>query len=463
MLSMKRPLLRALTGLIAATLIAFEGVSATFAQEPPINIPKGGPPPADPSALAVDGWLLYPSLDTFAQYSDNYFLSPTSKISGWSFGETPKMTAEWSDGIHSTTLFGAFTHIEYPTNNEVNTNDGEATITEQYAPLRDLNFTLLGDYTHNTIAPALTSAIPSPITSTAASVLPNGNTVLPNGTIVNSNGQAVGQVAPSLGVGGLSVVDPFDAFTITGKIQKRFDDGIVTFGSSLLREDYEQQASQTKDFTAATFTEDLSFWLGPILYVYSDGAFTKNQNTNPIPDSDAYRAIAGLGTRQFGLFSALAYFGHQGSRSIGFPWAGGNVYGGSLTYYPTPLWSIGANLDVTINLAPSGALPSTQALPISSPIQIPLSSSTQISTSSVHADFKVTPAWTADTLIGYSTAQFLGTMNWEHALFGVAKLRYDIRHDLTFAWEYEYASIVSNLPLTSTTRNFISMSASYKF
>src|SRR6185437_3090022 len=111
-----------------------------------------------------------------------------------------------------------FTHIDYPTNNEVNSNAGEATFTQKYAPLRDLNFTFLGDYTHNTIAPSLTSAIPSPITSTATSVLPNGNTVLPDGTIVTPSGQARGQVSPTLSVAGLSVVNPYDAFTATGNV-----------------------------------------------------------------------------------------------------------------------------------------------------------------------------------------------------------------------------------------------------
>ena len=33
-----------------------------------------------------------------------------------------------------------------------------------------------------------------------------------------------------------------------------------------------------------------------------------------------------MGTRQFGLFRASAYFGHQGSQSSGFSPAGGDIY-----------------------------------------------------------------------------------------------------------------------------------------
>src|SRR5579864_4291014 len=71
-------------------------------QEPPTVIPRGGPPAIGTAAIPYNTWLLYPSLDVFTQYSNNYFLSPIAKISGWSFGETPSITAEWSNGIHTT-------------------------------------------------------------------------------------------------------------------------------------------------------------------------------------------------------------------------------------------------------------------------------------------------------------------------------------------------------------------------
>ena len=77
-----------------------------------------------------------------------------------------------------------------------------------------------------------------------------------------------------------------------------------------------------------------------------------------MPNSEVYRAVAGLGTRQIGLFRASAYFGHQGSDSEGSPWAGGNVYGASLSYYPTPVWTITGSVDRTINHASNQAAPS---------------------------------------------------------------------------------------------------------
>ena len=440
-------------------------VHAQTYPEPPLAIPAGGPPIAGPDAIPFDSWLLYPELNTFTQNSNNYFLSPLSKVAGWSFGVSPSVTAEWSNGIHTTTLYGDFTNIEYPTDNAVNTNDGEATFTQKYAPLRDLNFTFLADYQHHTITPGLTSGIPSPIASTATAVLPNGNTVLPNGTVVTPTGEVVGQIGPSTSIAALSVVNPYDAYTATGQVQKIFGDGIVTLSASLLRQDYDEEASQGEDYTAKTFREDASFWLGPLVYAYSDGAFAINDNTNPTPNSDVYRVVGGLGTRQFGLFRASAYFGYQGSQSVGSAPAGGNVFGGAVTYYPTPIWTLGANFDATINLAPSGALPSTQALSTSAinPLQVPLSSSSQITTTSMHSDYKIAPQWTLTTLFSYSDVKFLGTATWEDAWVGAATVSYDIRRDLTVKWQYQYASIVSNEQFTNATRNLISMSALYKF
>ena len=35
--------------------------------------------------------------------------------------------------------------------------------------------------------------------------------------------------------------------------------------------------------------------------------------------------------------------------------------------------------------------------------------------------------------------------------------------NLTLTWEYQYSSIVSNVPLSTAIRNFITMNASYRF
>ena len=453
----------ALAAVFSALFVCGSAVTAR-AQEPPLTVPKGGPPPSDPNAIEFDGWQLYPSLDFIVENSNNYFLSPQAKISGWAFGVSPSVTAEWSNGIHTTTLFGTFEHLQYPTESSVNTNYGEATFTQRYAPLRDLTFTFLGDYMHQTISTGLTSAIPSPITTTATSVLPNGNIVLPNGTIVSPSGQIIGQSSAVTTASALSAVNPYDQFTGTAKIDKIFSDGVLSLGASVVRLNYEEQASEPEDFTATTVTENGAFWLGPLFYAYSDGAFTMRDNTNPNPDSTAYRVIGGIGTRQFGLFRASLYFGHQGSEASSSGSAAGEVYGGSLTYYPTADWTIKANVDETINIS-SQTSPSTEALsiPAPTPVQVPVSSSTNVTAITLRPEYNISPQWSASGLFGYTRIESIGSPVLETAWLADATLRYNIWQNLTLSWEYQYSSTVSNQPMSSASRNLIVMHASYRF
>ena len=242
--------------------------------DPPTAIPAGGPPGRDLNAIEYNGWQIYPSINFLAESSNNFFISPLSKIAGWKFVVSPAATAEWSNGIHTTTVYGNVARAEWPTNNELNGTDAEGTFTQRYAPLRDLNFTLAGDYTHQTVQSSLTSSIPSSIAFTGTTVLPNGNISLPNGTIVSPSGQVVGQVAPTVTATPASFVNPYDQYTGTASVQKIFSHGILTLGAALARTNYVNAG--TPNFTNKTFREDGSFWLGSIFYFYSDGSFNIN-------------------------------------------------------------------------------------------------------------------------------------------------------------------------------------------
>ena len=447
-----------------SALLAFGRVDAALAQEPPLTIPAGGPPGTE-GAIPFNAWLLYPSLTVSSQYSDNYFLTPQAKIAGVGFGITPSLIATSSDGIHTTTLNGYFQGRDYPTANEINATDGEATFTQKYAPLRDLSFTFTGDYTHQTIAYTLNSSIPTPIITPGTTVLANGNTVLPNGQIVSSTGQIVGQQATSpLVVNGFAIINPYDQYTASTSVQKIFGDGTVTLGASLTRLDYEQQSSSSFDYTAQTFTESAAFWLGSVFYAYSNGVFAIDTNTFPNPDSDVYRVVGGIGTRQLRLFRASAYFGYQGTEVSGGFGSAADVYGGALSYYPTKEWTISATVDKTINIS-SITVSSSQSLSLSglSPVLIPLSDSTDITTVGLNTNYVISPQWSVNGTLSYTHNAFIGSSIFEDAWVADTRLSYDIWRNMRLTLEYQYSSIVSNEPLTSANRNFVMMSASYRF
>src|ERR1700687_1948837 len=117
--------------LALSALFVIAWIPLCFAQEPPLNVSGGGKLPArDPNAIEVDGWRLYPMLRVYSQYSDNFFLSPQNPLSVGGIGATPSLTAVWSNGIHTTTLYGNIDRRVYPTDNELNTFNALAGFTQ---------------------------------------------------------------------------------------------------------------------------------------------------------------------------------------------------------------------------------------------------------------------------------------------------------------------------------------------
>ena len=462
-----------------SALFAFGGITAARAQaEPPTSIPAGGPPGSDPNAIAFNTWLLYPSINFLVENSNNYFIAPQSKLSGLAFGVDPTLTAVWSNGIHTTTLYASFQQLQYPPNSvpqqsNINSLSGEGTWTQQYSPLRDLNFTFVGDYQHATLQAGLTNAIPTSTSFTGFIVLPDGNIQEPNGTIINpTTGQVVGQAGASASSSPTSFVNPYDTYTGTAKVQKLFSYGIVDLGASVQRVDYENQG--TANFTNNTFSEDGAFWLGSVFYAYSNGQYNIRDtdassiaggSLMPGNTSTAYRIIGGIGTRQIGLFRASAYFGHQGSDTSGSASSGGNVYGGVVTYYPTSAWTVSATIDETLNLSPAGAAPSNQAIGIGgiTPLQISTSGSTQTTSTALHVSDAINLQWTATGTFGFVHVENIGSPIWDNSYVADAQLSYNIWRNLTLTGEYQYSTIVTNAPQSSAVRNLITMSATYKF
>ena len=404
--------------------------------------------------------MLYPTIRVYSQYSDNLFLSPLFPLSVLGFGVSPNLVAEWSNGIHTTTFHGNIDRQVYPTANEVNTFDRQVSLTQKYAPLPDLTFRVLGDYTHKTISSALQNSIPNPVNATQTTVLPDGNTLLPNGTIVSPTGEVVNQANPAAVNGATSAANPYDQFTGTFSVDKIFNRGNLTLSSSIARTNYDIQSSQ--DFMTRSLTENAGVWLGPLFYAYSNGTISTQVVEAKSVSTTSYRVRGGIGTRQFGLFRGQGYFGHQGSHGTGT--AGGDIFGGKLTYYPTPIWTLEAAVDETINIAAqtfSSSLALT--LPETTPLQVPLSASTRTTATSLHSDYHISRQWLASSQFAYTRIEYIGSSRLDNTWLVDAILKYDIWRNMALTWEYRYTRILSNAPFTSAKSNFGVMSATYKF
>jgi len=444
------------------TIFLIGSTGASLAQwAPPLAIPPT-PQLAPPGeAIPFAGWLLYPTIKANALYTDNLFQSPQAPISTWGFGAAPSLTAEWTNGIHTTTLFGNFDPEVYPTHNDINTFDGEASFRQKYQPLRDLTFRAIGDYTHKTIANALQSSIPFPITTPHSTVLPNGDTLLPNGTIVSPDGLVVGHASPTLNVNGTSLINPYDQFTGTFAVDKLFDRGILSLSTSAVRTNYENQSAQSN--SAGSFTGSGGVWLGPLLYAFSDGVIAKNSGSLQSPGPiTSYRARGGIGSGQFGFFLGSVYFGHQGSESPTGT-AGGEIYGANLAYYPTPLWTLSVSADETVNISSQTNSNLALTIPVPSPLLIPLSASTRITSAALNSNYQISPLWSTSEHFSYNRAEYVDSPRVDNSWLADATLSYNMWRNMTITWEYQYSRIQSNAPLSSSTRNYAAMSALYKF
>ncbi|WP_082077576.1 outer membrane beta-barrel protein [Bradyrhizobium sp. LTSPM299] len=443
---------------------------------PPLDVPLNNPSARDPDAIAIDGWQLYPTLRLYSLYSDNLFQSPQSPISVPGIGIAPSLTAVWTNGIHTTTLYGNIDRQAYPTDNAVNTIDGRTGFTEKYEAMRDLIFTVNGNYAHTTWSTGLQNSIQTPAAAPATTVLPNGNTVLPNGTILSPTGQPTGQVNVASGSSIPLVVNPFNQYTGTFTIDKIFNRGIMSLSASIGRTNFDNQSIQP-DFTSRTLTENAAFWLGPLIYAYSNGsvgtvatdatfgsATALSVTSTPSRTTTSYRVVGGLGTRPLELFSGSVYIGHQGSEVDGST-AGGYVYGGALTYNPTTTWTLTGTLDRTTNIASQTSSSTNLALtlPGLTAVQVSIGSSTQVTSAGLRSSYEITPQWFANCQLAYSRIEYIDSSRLDNSWVLDATLRYDIWRNLSITWEYRFTSLLSNAPLTSLTSNYGVMGATYKF
>src|SRR5262249_21634359 len=222
----------------ASPVPSLDGV---YPLEPPLSLPRAASLPKPENVITFADWTLSPTMRVYSFYDTNLYESPVA-LSAAGLRIFPTLVAQWTNGIHTTTLYGQVDIRQYPELSASNTFDRQAGIIQKYEMFRDLTFTVNGDYIHETNAAALRGAIPGPITTP-------------------------GTPAPGTGSGsdqGPTVINPFDQFTGTASVEKIFNRGIIKLSTSFSRTEYERDSSS--DFSVKSFRGIGAFWLGPLLY-----------------------------------------------------------------------------------------------------------------------------------------------------------------------------------------------------
>jgi Putative beta-barrel porin 2 len=259
------------------------------------------------------------------------------------------------------------------------------------------------------------------------------------------------------------LVNPSNQYVGTFSVDKIFNRGILSLSSSVARTDFENQNAQSsQSYRSRTFTENAGVWLGPLFYAYSNGSIGTVVTDATSVSTTSYRLIGGLGTRQFSLFRGSLYYGHQGTE--GSAKAGGDVYGGALSYYPTSKLTLTGAVDRTTNIASqASAVNLALTLPTITPLQIAVGTSSRTTSASLQSNYEITPQWFTNWQLGYTRVEYIGSSRLDNAWVLNATLRYEVWRNLSLTWEYRYKNILSSVPLASAINNTGTMGATYKF
>lgn len=442
----------------AACVCFFGSVDVVLAQapaaqgpatnEPPLNPPEVRQLPSGAGTLSLGDWLLYPTLALHSFYDSNIYSSPTNPIATAGFNINPTLLAQYDTGIHTTSLYGNITSNIYPFIDSTNdTFDRQAGFVEKYEAMRDLTFTVQGNYSHSTNAYIFTPALPSPVISPAAPALPG----------------AAGVVAAQQ-----TAINPNDTYTGTGTIYKEFNRAFLVLTGTLLRTEYSNQSLAT-DYSLATYSVRGGAWFSPLFYAYANGA---QSFVSPAvgPDETYSQLIAGIGSGKIArLFSGTIYYGYQTTEvADGGGTAGGSIYGAKVLYVPTSVWNITLSVDRTINISnitavlPTGTPQALPNLPLAGSF-VPLNQSVAVTAPALRSDYRFSQQTSVFGVIGYTSVDYLNSTQFENFWTASMGIRHNLSDHLTLTFDYQYSSAVSNIPDTSFTRNYVAVGAIYKF
>jgi hypothetical protein len=460
---------RIIQGAVLALVLLLGCSNVGHAQEPPLAVPGTAPLTKPSDVIALGGWLLYPQVRVFGLRTDNLFQSTINPISTWGYGISPNVSAEYTNGIHTTTVYADMERRWYPQHADIDAFDYHAGVSQRYSPLRDLTFSINEDFAHRTNSSPLVNGIPGQVFAPTAFTLPNGNTVLPNGNIIDPSGNVVGQTSPALRVlpANNLLFNPFDQWTTSATAEKYLNRGLLRVSGSLGKTEYASN-EVTPNLVSKSMHGYLGFWLGPLLYAYSDASMGwlnfESTQLQAAYSTNSYRAVAGLGTARLGLFHLGVYAGHQGTQFQNGS-AGGDIYGGRINYDPLPYWTFSASVEELINIATQNAFAPNVALfnPTPTPALVSASVSTRTTSSFFDTSYSIARDWALTGRVGYTKIEFIDSTRVDNAWLGDVTLRYDIMKNLSALWEYQYSSIVSNQPGFSSHRNLYQASLTYKF
>jgi hypothetical protein len=427
----------------------FDPAVAQTATPPPLIPPLTSALPSGVGSLTLGQWLLTPTLGLYGLYDTNVHSNVTAPLSGPGFHIHPALLADFNTGIFDTSLYGNIDSVIYPTLDPANnTFDRQAGFIQKYSPLPDLVFSAQGDYTHTTNANVISNSTTPSVSSSSTPITSPASPALPGAAGVTASQQ--------------TVVDPNDTYTGTVGVYKEFNRAFIRLGASIAETNYEM--ASTSDYGLKTYNGSGAYWLTPLLFAFGNGS--QSFETPAVGSAESfYQARGGIGSDKISFFQGSIYYGQQGTEvADGGGAAGGNLYGGIISYYPTDPWNMSfavdryrniSNITSTTNLA-QGGLGLAGA-------GISASDSTQSTAFTFRSNYQFSAQTTVFGVVSDTHIEFIGQPWVVNSWLASMGIRHQLRQNVSLSLDYQYIRYISNEPLTSFTRNLVSVGAIYSF
>jgi hypothetical protein len=421
------------------------------------------PLPTGDQTLALGQWLVSGAVGVSTFYNSNIYQSSTPPIlQGPGFEIRPSLLADFNTGIYETSIYGNIDSRIYPTLDSSNdTFNRQAGILQKYSPLPDLLFTAQGNYAHSTNAGVLLNSTTPAATSIPSPIVSPANPALPGVAGVAANAQ--------------TVVDPNDTYTATASVYKEFNRAYAIFGGSVSDTTFETTPSS--NYNLAAYYGAGGIWFSPLFYAFVNGAQSFYDPALGL-SSASYFVKSGIGSDRIGFFQGSVYVGEQaitvaddGGR------AGGDLYGGAISYFPIQPWNMTFSVDRLRNIAditaPTsqalsgsfGALPSgaTGGLGLSG-VGISTNTSAQITTLAYRTSYTFSPQTSAFGVVSVTPIAYLGTSRVDYSWYAAVGIRHLLQDHLTLTFDYTFARYESEVsPSSNFTSNIIALGAIYTF
>jgi hypothetical protein len=452
-----------------AMAVAMSAISPALAQSAapsgaqgavaPVAVPSSGeisPTGEYQGGLPLGTWMLYPELFVGAVWDSNsnqassnqaaQTATGSSPDSGTSLAVSPRLVATSSDGgMHASTLFGVGDFQFF----SANTVAADAGFIHTYKPTEDLVLSLNLRYTRQT--DLFTSALN--FNNNAIGL--HGGPAVPSPTIINPFG-----TTPS--------INPvaYNQYTAGGSVAKTWDTWFTTLTGTAFRIQYDHSNNIPAPFN--TSQDATAFWLDgkvgwhfvPSLYVFGEGTGIWQRYTNSLFNTNGYRVSGGLGTDDPGsLVHGEVYAGyqfqHQEGQNVPVPNISqdshSSVFGGRMTYSPTPYWSWTASVDEVLGM-------SAQLTP-----NIPQGIPTLVTTGILETTYGLSQQWSLGARVGYTRANYFDLGRTDTGWMAGASFNYEIWRNLHLTLDYQYSTLNSTTTFNQFSRNAVSAGVTYLY